>query len=248
MEKIGLQLYSVKQLTKKDFIGTLKTVAGMGYDGVEFAGFFGVTAKELKKVLKELNLQPCGSHTPVNLLERELDALIEYNLKIGNRYIICPALPEEMRDNESAWKKTAELFNKIGQKCRDSNIQFGYHNHAYEFEKFNGKYAFDILGENTDPELVFMEIDTYWVEYTGLRSVDFMKKYPDRLPLIHIKDMKSREERINTEVGNGVMDFVEISKLAKKYGTKWYIVEQEQFEIPQEESIMQSITYLKKIL
>ena len=104
------------------------------------------------------------------------------------------------------------------------------------------------LGENTDADLVCLEIDTFWVEYTGLKSIDFMNKYSNRLPLIHIKEMKSLSEKVNTEVGKGVMNFKEIIDLAKKYGTKWYIVEQEYFEIPQLQSVEESLNYLRKIV
>ena len=249
MAKIGLQLYSIKELTEKDFFGSLEKVAKIGYQGVEFAGFFGAPASELKKVLDDLGIVPCGSHTGIDALEEELNRVIDYNLEIGNQYIICPGLPEHMRDSYDAYLKLADKFNEIGQKCKDQGIQFGYHNHDVEFQKFNGEYGLDILLSNTQPDLVHMELDTFWVEYAGLKSVDFMKKYPKQhSSLIHIKDMKSLDEKISTEVGNGIMDFVEIINLAKELGTKWYIVEQEEFEMPQLESIEKSLEYLNNII
>ena len=249
MAKIGLQLYSIKELTEKDFFGSLEKVAKIGYQGVEFAGFFGAPASELKKVLDDLGIVPCGSHTGIDALEEELNRVIDYNLEIGNQYIICPGLPEHMRDSYDAYLKLADKFNEIGQKCKDQGIQFGYHNHDVEFQKFNGEYGLDILLSNTQPDLVHMELDTFWVEYAGLKSVDFMKKYPKQhSSLIHIKDMKSLDEKISTEVGNGIMDFVEIINLAKELGTKWYIVEQEELEMPQLESIEKSLEYLNSII
>jgi sugar phosphate isomerase/epimerase len=248
VDKIGLQLYSVKELTEKDFFGTMEYVSEIGYDGVEFAGFFDMPSEKVSGKLKELGLQACGSHTGISLLMNKLEEVIEYNLGIGNKYVVCPGLPEDMRNSEESWLKTAELFNNIGRKCKENGLMLGYHNHDFEFEVFNGKYGFDILGMNTEPDLVFLEIDTFWVEYVGLRSVDFMRKYSDRLPLIHIKDLKSLEDKISTEIGKGIMDFVEITKLAKELDTKWYIVEQEEFDIPQKDSIKQSVDYLKTIL
>jgi len=248
MSKIGLQLYSLKELAQKDFLGTVEKVAKIGYDGIEFAGFFNVPSKELKKVLDSNGISACGSHTGINLLINDLDNVIQYNLEIGNSYIICPGLPENMRNSADAWKKTAELFNEIGAKCKDYNIQFGYHNHAIEFNMFDGKYGYDILAENTVPDLVCLEVDTFWVEYAGLKSVDVMNKYPDRLPLLHIKEMKSLTEKVNTEIGKGIMNFKEIIALGKKYGTKWYIVEQEYFEIPQLQSIEDSLNYLRGLI
>lgn len=249
MSKIGLQLYSIKELTEKDFLGTLREVGEIGYDGVEFAGFFNTPAKELKKVMDDIGLVPCGSHTAVDLLKEDLDNVIEYNLEINNPYIICPSLPKEMCDSADAYKETAQLFNEIGQKCKDNGLQFGYHNHAFEFEKFDGQYGLDILLSNTDPQLVQMELDTYWVEYAGLKSVDFMNKYSEHFKtLIHIKDMKSLEDKVNTEIGKGVIDFKEIVQVAKDLGIQWYIVEQEAFDIPQLDSIKESLEYLRGIL
>ena len=249
MAKIGLQLYSIKELTEKDFFGTLEQVARIGYHGVEFAGFFDATASDLKKVLDDSGIVACGSHTGIDALEQELNKVIDYNLEIENPYIICPGLPVHMRDSYDAYMKLADKFNDIGQKCKDQGIQFGYHNHDFEFEKFNGQYGLDILLSNTDADLVHMELDTFWVEYTGLKSVDFMKKYPKQhSSLIHIKDMKSLDDKVNTEIGSGIMDFVEITNLAKELGVKWYIVEQEEFDIPQLESIEKSLEYLKNIL
>ncbi|HOJ12092.1 MAG TPA: sugar phosphate isomerase/epimerase [Clostridiales bacterium] len=248
MGKIGLQLYSIKELTQKDFLGTLQQVASIGYDGVEFAGFFDTPAPQLRSVLNAYGLNARGSHTGINLLVKDLEGVIEYNLEIGNPYVICPGLSEEMRNSSDAWKETAELFNNIGSKCKKNGIQFGYHNHAIEFEKFNGEYGYDILAENTDPNLVCLEIDTYWVEYAGLKSIDFMKKYSNRLPLLHIKELKSFSEKESTEIGKGVMNFKEITDLGKKYGTEWYIVEQEHFDIPQLQSIEESLKYLRGII
>lgn len=249
MKNLGLQLYSVKELTQKDFIGTLNEVAEVGYDGVEFAGFFNTPAGELKKALDDLSLAPCGSHTSIDLLQNSLDDVIEYNLEIGNSYIVCPGLPLHMRDSADAYRRLGDLFNKIGQRCKEHGIQFAYHNHDFEFEKFDGQYGLDILLSNTDPDLVHLELDTFWVEYRGLKSLDFMKKYRQQCSsLIHIKDLKSMDEKVSTEIGNGIMDFVEIVQLGKELGIKWYIVEQEEFEIPQLESIRQSLTYMRSIL
>lgn len=249
MGKIGLQLYSIKEFTQNDFLGTLKEIGKIGYDGVEFAGFFDTPAKDLKAVMEDSGLKPCGSHTGIDILQSDLDGVIEYNKAIGNSYIICPGLPEHMRDSADAYKRTAKLFNEIGQKCRANGLKFGYHNHAFEFEKIDGQYGLDILLSNTDPRLVQMELDTYWVEYADLKAVDFMKKYPEHIrSLIHIKDMKSSEDRGNTEIGKGIIDFKEITQVARELGVEWYIVEQEAFDIPQLKSIEESLEYLRGIV
>ena len=248
MENIGLQLYSIKELTGVDFLGTLEKVAEIGYTGVEFAGYFNTKAKDLKKHLDKVGLKAAGSHIGIDTLNKDLNSVIEYSLEINDPYIICPGLPGPMRDSLDAYKKTSELFNKIGQKCKDNGIQFGYHNHDFEFEQFEGQYGLDLLVNNTDPNLVHIELDTFWVEYCNLRSVDFINKYKERCSILHIKDMKSLEERINTEIGKGVMDFKTITAAGKAYNVKWYTIEQEEFEIPQLQAIQEGFDYLKSIL
>lgn len=241
-------MYSLKELTKKDFIGTLAKVSEAGYDGVEFAGYFDTPSGELKKTLDNLGLKPAGSHIGIDRLVNNLDEVIEYSLGINDPYIICPGIPEHMRDSRDAYLKTAELFNGIGSKCRASGIAFGYHNHGVEFDSFDGQYGFDILFQNTDSNLVLIELDTYWVEYRGLKSIDFMEKYGERCRLLHIKDMKDAPEKGNTEIGKGTMDFKEIVKKGKVLKTDWYTVEQEEFDIPEIQSIKESIAYLRQIL
>jgi sugar phosphate isomerase/epimerase len=248
MKNIGLQLYSIKELTGEDFIGSLEKVAKIGYTGVEFAGYFNTKAKDLKNALDTFGLKAAGSHIGPDLLIKDLDEVIEYSLAIGNTYIICPWMPENMRDSVDAYKRTGELFNKIGAKCKANGIQFGYHNHEFEFDKFEGEHGLDLLVANTEPDLLHIELDTFWVEYCGLRSADFINKYKERCSILHIKDMKSFDEKINTEIGKGVMDFKQITAAAKNYNPKWYTVEQEEFDIPQLQSIEESFKYLNSIL
>ncbi|MCD6322900.1 MAG: sugar phosphate isomerase/epimerase [Clostridiales bacterium] len=243
MKNIGLQLYSIREISEKDFFGAIKLTADSGYDGIEFAGYFDTPAKELKKVLDGNGIVACGTHTGFEELENEFNKTVEYNLEIDNRYIIIPWIPTEMCDSRDSWLKTAEKMNFMNDKIRSQGIKFGYHNHAFEFEKFDGNYGYDILAENTAPDIL-LEIDTFWVEYAGGNVVEYVKKYKDRLDLIHIKDMN--DDRISTEIGSGNMDFFSIVEAADE--TDWFIVEQEAFSIPMEKSIKISFDYLKGIL
>jgi sugar phosphate isomerase/epimerase len=248
MDPIALQLYSIKELTEVDFLGTLEKVANIGYDGVEFAGYFGTSAKELKKVLDGLNLQAAGSHVGIDDLKNNLEKSIAYALEIGSPYMICPGIPEEMRRNAEDYKKLTDFFNKVGQRCKENGLQFGYHNHDFEFQQFDGEYGLDLIVNQTESDLVFVELDTYWVEFSGLRSIDFIEKYAKRCRILHIKDMKSLAEKRNTEIGAGIMDFKAIIAAGQKQGVQWYTVEQEAFEIPQLRSIEESLNYLKTII
>lgn len=243
MSKIGLQLYSIKEIAEKDFFGAIKLTAKSGYGGVEFAGFFNTSAKELKKVLEDEGLEPCGSHTAVELLLNDINAVVEYNLELGNKYIIVPWLPENMRSNKNEWLKTAEIMNEFNEKLKSEGLKLGYHNHDFEFIKFDGKYGFDIFAKNTVNDIL-LEIDTYWVAHPGIDVVGFLKKYKNRLELLHIKDIDDKKE--STEIGNGNIDFREVIATADE--TEWFIVEQEHFNIPQDLSIKTSCDYLRGIL
>lgn len=248
MGNIALQLYSIKELTSVDFLGTLKKVADTGYDGVEFAGYFGVSSKELKKALDDYGLQAAGSHIGIAELQLQLNQMIEYSLELNSPYMICPGLPEEMRDSADSYKRTAELLDRIGERCKEQGIRLGYHNHAVEFLQFDGEYGLDLLINHTQPQHLFVELDTYWVEHAGLRSVDFIHKYKGRCSILHMKDMKSLQDKTNTEVGSGIMDFQAIAAAAKAHGMEWYTVEQEAFDIPQLESIEKSLRYLRGVV
>lgn len=248
MDRIALQLYSIKELTEVDFLGTLEKVAKMGYDGVEFAGYFDTSARDLKKALNALGLKAAGSHVGIEVLESDLEASIAYALEIESPYIICPGLPHEMRSNKEDYLKTAALFNKIGERCKESGLQFGYHNHDFEFQQFAGEYGLDLLVNHTESDLLFMELDTYWVEFSGLRSIDLIEKYAERCRILHIKDMHSLSDKRNTEIGAGIIDFKAIIPAGQKHGVQWYTVEQEEFVIPQLRSIEASLTYLKSII
>ena len=248
MNNIALQLYSIKELTQVDFLGTLEKVAKIGYNGVEFAGYFDTPAKVLKAKLDDLNLKAAGSHVGIDALDTKLDELIEYSLEINSPYLICPYLPVEMRNSVDAYKAIAEKFNRIGEKIRSNGLSFGYHNHDFEFEKFDGEHGLDLLFKYTDPSNLFVELDTYWVEFSGLNSVDFIEKYKERTKILHIKECNNLVEKKNTEIGKGIIDFKAITAAGKKYNTEWFTVEQEYFTIDQLQSIDESYNYLKGIL
>lgn len=240
MSKIGLQLYSIREIAEKNFFNAIKLTADSGYDGIEFAGFFDTPASELKKFLEEVGITACGSHTAFPVLENEFEKTVEYNLEIGNKYIVIPWIPADMCSSRDAWLGTSERMNVLNCKMKPYGVRLGYHNHAFEFEKFGGVCGYDILADNTADDIL-LEIDTFWVAYAGEDPLKYVKKYKNRLDLLHIKDMD--KNKISTEIGSGTLDFSEIISAAEK--TRWFIVEQEEFKIPMEESIKISCAYLK---
>lgn len=248
MAEIALQLYSIKELTEVDFLGTLEKVTKIGYKGVEFAGYFDTPAKTLKDCLDTNGLKAAGSHVGIEQFDDNLGQIIEYAQMIDNKNIICPWLPEEMRNSTEAYKRTAEKLNKIGEKLRVEGLFFGYHNHEFEFEIFDNEFGIDLLYKNTDPQNLFVELDTFWVEFSGYNSVDFIEKYKERMKILHIKEMNNKLDKKNTEIGKGIMDFKSITAKGKEFNTEWFIVEQETFDIPQLQSINESFNYLKNIV
>lgn len=244
--KISLALYTVRDEIAKDYIGTLKKVAEIGYPGVQISGGGNLSALELKTVLTDLGLQPTGAHIPLNALETELESVLSFHQTIGNNYIICPWLPEERRKTVDDWKKLAEVFNQIGAKCKAHGFIFGYHNHSFEFVKYDGKYAYDILLETCDPNLVNAEIDVYWVQHGGENPAAYIRKYSGRCPLMHLKDMANDQKRSFAEVGSGILDWDDILAACKQANTRWYIVEQDTCHRPVFESIKMSYEFLKK--
>lgn len=228
--KVALQLYSLRNLAEDDFFGVIRETAKMGYEGVEFGGYFGKTAEELKSLLDELGLEPVGAHISYERLCEALDEEIEYAKKLGLYSVVCPWT---QADTKEGWEKIGKNLNEIGKKFRENGILFGYHNHAHEFEKFDGKYALDIIFENSDADNVSAEIDTYWVKKGGEDPIAYTKKYEDRIYLLHAKDLD--EDGKDMEVGTGCIDFKKITEKLSKL--KWVVIEQEEYNYPVLESV-----------
>lgn len=242
--EFGIQLYTLRNELEKDYIGTLKKVAKIGYKNVEIAGFDAMKSKDLREALEDLGLKAPSSHIGLEILEDKLDWVMEYSQEIGCKNIICPWYKPE---NYEEYMKLSEKLNHIGELCYSNNIQFGYHNHDHEFNIYNGKMGLDIILDNTDPRFVKSELDTYWVQFAGKDVVGTIKKYSNRIPLIHLKDMEKSEERFFTEVGNGVMDFKAIINAGKENGCKQFIVEQDVCRKDPIESITISYNNLLKM-
>ncbi|HEY8665364.1 MAG TPA: sugar phosphate isomerase/epimerase [Tepidisphaeraceae bacterium] len=248
---IALQLYTLRDLLAKDFVGTVKAVAKIGYAGVEMAGYGDLQggAKEAKKILDDLGLKVAGNHAAVEPLEQDINKVMDENDILGNKNICIAYVGEERRKDGQAWKDMAKLFNKFGAALRKRGFDFGYHNHSFEFQKFDGKYGLDILWENSDPNLVKSELDTYWVQHGGEDPVAYMKKLGKRIMLLHMKDMAAGPEKRFAEVGTGILDFKAIVKAAPSTGAKWYIVEQDStYETPHLQAVKTSYENLKKLV
>jgi len=241
---IGLQLYTLREEMAQDFSGVLEEVAQIGYQGVEFAGYGGYSAPELKDLLDDLDLEAVGSHVPLEDLREDLSEVLDFNRVIGNKNIVCPWA--ELHEEED-FLQAAEEFQEIGKRCRENGFRFCYHNHNHELVKFDQGRGLDLLFQNTDPELLHAELDTFWIYYEKLDPVSYVRRYEDRTPLVHLKDMDSMESKNFAPVGEGIIEFEPIIRAAEGTSVEWMIVEQDQTEGPALESVRKSFENLKEM-
>ncbi|GGI97832.1 sugar phosphate isomerase [Alicyclobacillus cellulosilyticus] len=248
MPKVGVQLYTLRDVLQDDFAGTLRKVAEMGFDGVEFAGYGGYTAPQLRALCDELGLEPVSSHVPLDVLESKLDEALAYAKELGLRHIACPWSPPERRNSRAAYQALADSLNRIGTACHEAGILFSYHNHAFEFDTFDGEYGLDLLLQWTQPSFVGAELDMYWVEYAGESAKAYLRKYAGRCRFLHVKDMAADEQRSFAEVGSGSLDVPGILEVAAETGVEWLIIEQDVCQQPPLDSVRQSYAYVSRLL
>ncbi len=242
---VGLQLYTVRDWTEKDFVGTVRKVAEMGYAGVEFAGYGGLSAEAMGELLDETGLEPAGSHVAIPLMEEDLEGVIRYNQAIGNPFVGVPWMATELR-NPAGFRQVAKKMNVWGQAYAEAGIQLYYHNHNFEFEMMDGVTGWEILMNETDPDLVYFETDVYWMRYAGYDPAELIKRYADRIALVHLKDMTGEgDARTFAEVGEGTTDFAPIFAAAEAADADWYIVEQDRCNGSSIESARMSLNNLK---
>ncbi len=241
---IALQLYSVRKDCEKDLPGVLAAVARMGYEGVEFAGYYGRSAQELRKMLDDVGLKVAGTHTSLaSLLGDELERTVEFNQILGNKYLIVPGLPRERTGSRAAWLETARLFNEIAERLKPYGMLTGYHNHAIEFQPLEGELPWDTFFGNTNPEVV-MQLDTGNALHGGANPVPFLERYPGRARTVHLKEYSATNDK--ALIGEGDVNWAEVFRLCETIGnTEWYIVEQESYAYPPLECVERCLQALK---
>lgn len=247
---IALQLYSVREDCARDFPATLKAVADMGYEGVEFAGYHGRNAAELKTLLQNTGLRAAGTHVYIDaLLGDELQKTIHFNNILDNEFLIVPWLPEERRRSKAEWLKTANLMNAIAERLKPEGMRFGYHNHTIEFQPIDGELPWNLFFNATKPNVV-MQLDTGNAMQAGITPdgmLEIIKQYAGRAASVHLKEYSSKNER--AMIGEGEMKWQEFLKLCSTVGgTEWYIIEQETCPFPSIECARRNIENLRRIL
>jgi sugar phosphate isomerase/epimerase len=258
---IGLQLYTIRQAMGKDVPGSLKKVSDIGYKYVELASygngkFYGYLPAEFKKIVNDLGMEVLSSHAGVNpkgITDDEAKKMAEDHANVGAKYCMQPYIGDADRKSVSGYQKMVAEWNKVGKIMKENGVQFGYHNHNFEFDTVEGKVPyFDIFLAEMDKDLLTMELDLFWTTKAGINPVDLFKKYPGRFQLFHMKDMHTKEAPFFktasndfAPVGEGVINFKEILAAKDIAGLKYMIVEQDNAEAGQPfEAIKTSITNL----
>jgi sugar phosphate isomerase/epimerase len=253
LDDFGIQLYSVKEDMTEDPVSAIKAMASFGYTQLEgFDGgkgiFWGMSNTEFKALMDDLGLNFIASHA--NTFEN-LEEQAEKAGAIGMKYLICPWVgPQKSMDD---FKRLADDFNKQGETCQKHGLRFAYHNHGYTFDELEGQIPQDYLMENTDPKLVDFEMDTYWVFTAGKDPAEYIKRYPNRFVLGHVKDkspdLPFEEPNGSILLGKGMMDFPTLLRTGMDNGMKYFIVEQEQFDaITPMEAAKRNAAYMKNLV
>ena len=241
---IALQLYSIRMECEKDLPKTIEAVAKMGYEGVEFAGYYGRTAEELRKLCDDNGLKVAGTHIGLNtLLGDELEKSVAFNKVLGNKYLIVPGLSEDRRNSRAAWADTAKVFNEIAEQLKPHGMFTGYHNHAIEFQPMDGELPWDTFFGNTNDEVV-MQTDIGNAMHGGGDPIPYIERYPGRSQLVHLKEYSSTNNK--ALVGEGDVDWPAVFNLCESIGnTEWYIVEQESYAYPPLECVDRCLKNLR---
>jgi sugar phosphate isomerase/epimerase len=252
IEKIGLELYTVRDALAKDFEGTLAQVAKIGYKEVEFAGYFShvpdfsPSPQRAREILNGDGLAAPAAHVPYSALAPEnWSRVIEASKALGHDYIVNPSIDREVLKQPDGWKRAAETFNRAGEESQKAGIQFAYHNHVEEFKPLpDGMLPYDVLLSESDPKLVKMEIDLGWMHEAKVDPLKYFAQYPGRFPLVHVKDFDKND--MMTEVGSGVIDWKSIFAKSELAGIKHYFVEHDNPMLPFV-SVEKSYQYLKQL-
>jgi len=246
--KVALQLYTVRDKIKEDYVSALKAVAKVGYKYVEFAGhpFMSVEVAELKDFLQEIGIQPISAHVGFRDMESKPDGVLSYAKELGLKYVVSEPDIRKMSSIDDCLT-AAKKMNEMGRKAKEYGLKFGMHNHAVEFDKkFNGRTVYDILVENTDPSLVFFQPDVFWIKYAGYDPVEVISRLKNRCFLVHLKDMKDEASKDMIELGQGIIDFKAVIDACEKVGTEYYIVENDRPSMDSIESVRLALEFLKE--
>jgi len=225
----GVQLYTLRQQMAESVDTTLSKVADAGYRTVEFAGFYGHSAAEVKRLLERNGLRAPASHFPLEQMEADFPSVIAETKALGSQYVVLAWLDQSRRSAED-YRKLVQNLNDWGRQCSEAGLRLAYHNHDFEFEQTDGFVPYQLLLDNTDPERVFFEMDIYWMHKAGQDPLAYFERYPGRFPLWHLKDATG--EGAMADVGHGVIDFPALLEHADRAGLEYGFVERDDADAP----------------
>jgi sugar phosphate isomerase/epimerase len=259
IDRLGMQLYTVRDDMEKDFEGTLAKVGAIGYKEVEFAGYFKRTPQQVRDALKKAGLAAPAAHVDYpSLAADKLPAVLESARAIGHQFLVNPWIDETLRKEPDIWKRAADIFNRAGEASRKAGIQFAYHNHHFEFVPQNGTRPIETILTECDPNLVKIELDLCWTTVAGADPLTYFGRYPGRFPLVHVKGLKRVPDGDPpvpfdkaipqiTDVGNNdIINWKRIFAKSAEAGIQHYFVEHDAPASPIE-SIEKSAAYLKTL-
>ena len=237
MVRIGYQLYSARDEAALDLKKVLEEISSLGYEGVEFAGFYGKSAQEVRALLDEFKLEALSSHVALQLIEEDMFGVIAYHLAIDCKRISVPYLLDADRPGQPGFARVLQVIHRFARLCREAGITLLYHNHDFEFVKLSGSYALDFLYDAVPENLLKTEIDTCWVRYSGLDPAEYIGKYAGRSPVVHMKDYVCDEPTAPCQprpesfqfrpVGMGCQDVASLVHASVAAGAEWLVVEQD---------------------
>ncbi len=243
------QLFTLREYlqTPEDINKNLKKVKDMGYNAVQVSGIGPIEPEELKKIVNKYDLKICATHVSFDALKNDLEAEVEKHKLWDCKYVGVGSMPGEYRQGKDGYIRFAREASEIGRELKKNDLQFIYHNHNFEFVKYDGKTGLQILYEESDPEVFDFEIDTYWIQAGGASPVKWIEKMEDRMKVVHFKDMvMDGRDQIMAEVGEGNLDWDGIVKVCKDIGVKWCVVEQDTCQRIPFESLEISLNNIKK--
>jgi sugar phosphate isomerase/epimerase len=224
----GIQLYTLRSLMAKDVEQTLATVADMGYREVEFAGYFGRRPEQIRDALTNLDLLAPSAHVDIEALGSTWSQTIDRAAVMGHRYLILAWIAPARRGSIDGWRRLGDQLNEAGELAARAGITIGYHNHDFEFAPVDGRLPYDVLLKATDPNLVTLELDLYWIIKAGGDPVAYFEKGQGRYSMVHVKDMDATPARGMTDPGKGIIEFEKILPAAAAAGVRHWFIEHDQ--------------------
>jgi sugar phosphate isomerase/epimerase len=226
-EKFAVQLYTLRNEISKDFPRVLRELKKMGWEAVQIDGLFEYEASEIAEVIRELGMKVAGMHISLDRMNNDLESVLEEARLFQTTDIFCHYLDESMQ-NVEGYKKAKHDLLEVNKKLSPQGYRVGYHNHDFEFKtEIAGCVALDYIFEPVEDRFIYLEIDIYWVKKAGRDPLEYISKFPHRIPILHLKDMTNDEREYFAEIGTGVIDFVPILQWGEQHGVEWYAVEQD---------------------